>query len=357
MAFRFTNVQYCEMVRMLARCNDNVSLAVRCYQEQFGVSVSNETMLAATQRLRDYGTFRPPTAVDRGSTRNNPDLETEILNYFAENPTASTRQAARRFNCSHVFVWNVLREDSQHPYHYRRCQELNVLDFQPRVEFCEWFLEDWRRNILWTDECTFTRRGLFNQHNRHMWAHENPFLMEQDSFQHRFSLNVWAGIIGQYVLGPVFLPRLTGDAYLQFLTETLPGMLLQWLEDDDIPLNTVSRMFYQHDGAPAHFQLNVRRYLDEQYGQRWIGRGGPVQWPARSPDLTPLDFFLWGRVKTLVYDDGNGPTNISDLRIKIVSAFEVVRSDTTVLSSLKSNLRKRALKCIQQGGRHFEALL
>jgi len=29
------------------------------------------------------------------------------------------------------------------------------------------------------------------------------------------------------------------------------------------------------------------------YPNRWIGRGEPQNWPARSPDLTPLEFFLW----------------------------------------------------------------
>jgi hypothetical protein len=33
----------------------------------------------------------------------------------------------------------------------------------------------------------------------------------------------------------------------------------------------------------------------------WIGRGGPITWPPRSSDLTPLDFFLWGYVKNIVY--------------------------------------------------------
>ena len=27
----------------------------------------------------------------------------------------------------------------------------------------------------------------------------------------------------------------------------------------------------------------------------------PVAWPAKSPDLTPLDFFLWGCTKEKVY--------------------------------------------------------
>ena len=37
------------------------------------------------------------------------------------------------------------------------------------------------------------------------------------------------------------------------------------------------------------------------YPGLWIGKGGPVAWPPRSPDLTLLDFFLWGHIKSLVY--------------------------------------------------------
>ena len=29
----------------------------------------------------------------------------------------------------------------------------------------------------------------------------------------------------------------------------------------------------------------------------WIGRGGPIPWPPRSP----LEFFLWGYIKNIVY--------------------------------------------------------
>jgi hypothetical protein len=37
-----------------------------------------------------------------------------------------------------------------------------------------------------------------------------------------------------------------------------------------------------------HVSRNVREILDNQYPQRWIGRGGPHHWPARSPDLNHL---------------------------------------------------------------------
>ena len=32
-----------------------------------------------------------------------------------------------------------------------------------------------------------------------------------------------------------------------------------------------------------------------------MGRRGSHEWPARSPDLTPCDFFLWGWLKEQVY--------------------------------------------------------
>ncbi|GFX06491.1 uncharacterized protein TNCV_3017251 [Trichonephila clavipes] len=49
---------------------------------------------------------------------------------------------------------------------------------------------------------------------------------------------------------------------------------------------------FQHDGAPAHFSADVRSASDTAYPGRWIGRGSPVNWPARLPDFSCLDFFL-----------------------------------------------------------------
>ena len=46
----------------------------------------------------------------------------------------------------------------------------------------------------------------------------------------------------------------------------------------------------------------MRESLNESFPNRWLGRGGPVAWPPRSPDLTPLDYYLWGHMKTLVYE-------------------------------------------------------
>jgi len=62
---------------------------------------------------------------------------------------------------------------------------------------------------------------------------------------------------------------------------------------------------FQQDGSPAHYK-DVRGYLNRNLPQRWIGRTGKeddalMQWPPRSPDLTPFDFLFWGSVMDTVF--------------------------------------------------------
>ena len=42
-------------------------------------------------------------------------------------------------------------------------------------------------------------------------------------------------------------------------------------------------MWLMQDGAPAHFSRIVREFLNNNYTNRWIGRRGPIAWPARGP--------------------------------------------------------------------------
>ncbi|GFW54973.1 putative transposable element [Trichonephila clavipes] len=61
--------------------------------------------------------------------------------------------------------------------------------------------------------------------------------------------------------------------------------------------------FFQQDGATCHTVSATIDLLKDTLGDRLISRFGPVNWPPRSCDLTPLDHFLWGYVKSLVYVD------------------------------------------------------
>jgi len=65
--------------------------------------------------------------------------------------------------------------------------------------------------------------------------------------------------------------------------------------------------------------------LDAKFPNRWIGRDGPIPWPLRPPDITPLDFFLWGYVKDKVFS--TPVPDITNLKARITDAFATITED------------------------------
>ncbi|GBN96425.1 hypothetical protein AVEN_170718-1 [Araneus ventricosus] len=192
----------------------------------------------------------------------------------------------------------------------------------------------------------------FNSHNFHVWSEENPRATRTLAAQEWFSVNVWAGIVRDHLVGPYLLPeRLTGANYLIFLQQVVP----QLLDDAHVTSAMRSSMRFQHDGAPAHYSIDVRLHLNATYGQQWIDRGGPVLWPTRAPDLTCLDYFLCGYVKSLVFET---PANSAeDLVARIGAAAGEVRDTLGIFADVRSSMRRRCEACITAQGPNFEHLL
>ena len=112
-------------------------------------------------------------------------------------------------------------------------------------------------------------------------------------------------------------------------------------------------MIFQHDGAPAHFSRRVREFLNAHYPDRWMGRGGPIIWPARSPDLNVIDYFLWGYIKNLVDHRRDGTEE--EVKAAIIAAFNTITPEMAYRAS--RNIIRRAELCLQKRGRHFEQFL
>ena len=86
-------------------------------------------------------------------------------------------------------------------------------------------------------------------------------------------------------------------------------------------LQHLEHVTFQQGGAPPHFANRSRELLTTTFGERIIGRGFPHNWPARSPDLTPLDYYFWGALKNRVYNHGR-PQNLQQLRERIEAEVE-----------------------------------
>jgi hypothetical protein len=82
--------------------------------------------------------------------------------------------------------------------------------------FYQWLLEkcvvntEFVANTLFTDEARVATGDIVNCHNTHIWMNDNPHTTLASKHQHRFSINIWVGILHVQILEPVVLSnRLT----------------------------------------------------------------------------------------------------------------------------------------------------
>jgi hypothetical protein len=95
--------------------------------------------------------------------------------------------------------------------------------------------------------------------------------------------------------------------------------------------------------------------MEEIFGNSWFGRGGPITWPPHSPDLTPLNFFLWGHMQNLVYET---PVETQhDFVARIAAAAGTIREMPGIFLRVQHNTARRCRTCSEVGGSHFEQLL
>ena len=109
---------------------------------------------------------------------------------------------------------------------------------------------------------------------------------------------------------------------------------------------------FVHDWAPAHYYRPVINYLNSNFSNRWIGRpGNLLEWPPRSPDLTPCDFFLWEHVKEMVYR--SHPQTLDKLEDSICIAFHGI-DERLCRKVCSETVENRIRLCLQENDDHIE---
>lgn len=78
-------------------------------------------------------------------------------------------------------------------------------------------------NILFTDESTFYIDNAPNKQNVRYWSKGNPKSKRliQTNTQYKVTVNTWAGLIGNHIIGPFFIEdgRLNQHNYANLLRE------------------------------------------------------------------------------------------------------------------------------------------
>ncbi|GFV18540.1 DUF4817 domain-containing protein [Trichonephila clavipes] len=227
-------------------------------------------------------------------------------------------------------------------------------DHQARRRLVEWVQNviavvlDFHKRILFSDEAHFWLNGYVNKQNCRIWSEANPQVYVETPL-HPEKLTVWCALWAGGIIGPYFFKNdeghnvtVNGDRYRAMIT----NFFIPELNN-----HHVQKLWFQQDGATYHTARATIDLLKDTFGDRLISRFGPVNWPPRSCDLTPLDYFLWGYVKSLVYADK--PQTLDHLEDNIRRVIADIRPQ--MLEKVIENWTSRLDYIRASRGRHTEA--
>ncbi|GFV88035.1 uncharacterized protein TNCV_3241851 [Trichonephila clavipes] len=174
-------------------------------------------------------------------------------------------------------------------------------DHQARRRFVEWaqneiaVVPDFHKRILFSDEAHFWLNGYVNKQNCRIWSEANPQVYVETPLHPEKLTGALYGLVESFFKNDEgHNVTVNGDRYRAMIT----NFFIPELNN-----HNVQELWFQQDGATCHTARATIDLLKDTFGDCLISRFGPVNWPPRSCDLTPLDYFLWGYVNPLVYAD------------------------------------------------------
>ena len=194
-----------------------------------------------------------------------------------------------------------------------------------RIERAASLLEKFRRNprmierAVFQDESDFPLQvPLNNQNDRVYYKGTKKDVPDQNLFHpsNRQSVKVMvsAALTWHGVSKPIFVNqkglKVNAKNYCNHLKKELfPAIRKVYPREDWI---------YIQDGATSHTSNLVQNFLEETIPRRYVKKG---QWPPKSPDSNPLDYYFWSKVKDKVYENRlNKPFNSEEEMMKRIKS-------------------------------------
>lgn len=300
----------------------------------------------------------PGERSNRPNTVRTPEIIEQAKNIMKREPSLSTRKLAQELGLSYRTAGRILKDDLKlFPYKLQVYQRLSDDAMIRRFNFAADMLEliDSKQidpnKIIFSDEAHFWLDGYVNNQNFRVWGSEKPQLIVTKPL-HPKKITVWMAMTADKMIGPFFFESTVDSvAYNRMLRyEFLPIVKeLGWDKDH----------YFQQDGAPPHVTKDNLGLLRDVFGDRVISRSFPetfghgMAWPPYSPDLSPLDFFLWGYVKDRVYK--NRPKSLAELSQAVKQQLHHVPAESCRRTI--ASFEKRLRYVITVDGGHVENVL
>ena len=77
-------------------------------------------------------------------------------------------------------------------------------------------------------------------------------------------------IVGMFILHDI----MNAERYLTMLRDKVWPIISAW--------DNIEDLIFMQDGAPPHFAIVVREWLNAQFPEKWMGGRGSHEWTTRS---------------------------------------------------------------------------
>lgn len=217
---------------------------------------------------------------------------------------------------------------------------LTALHRKKRLDWVAANLKTNFENVLFTDECRATLDGPDG------WAsgwvlHQHEVKTRSRRQQGGGGVMIWAGIIGDQVLGPFMVEKgvkLNSEAYCSLLNQNF----FPWYKK--LTPSKKRSFIFQQDNAPSHVSQHTMDYLRK----KGIGEPKIMVWPPNSPDLNPIENY-WSILKREVYSNRRQFSTLGELWQGIEAAASSIPSSSVL--NLTKSMDRRLLSC--QGAKGY----
>lgn len=315
------------------------------------IGVRKSFIYRTIKRLRDTGGVKDRPRSGRPRTACSKNRIKIVRDRIRRNPRRSARKLAATTNTSRSSMQRIL---SNHlgvkPYRRVKRHGLTIKNKEERVKRCKLLLK--RRGlksaekVIFSDEKMWVLEESYNSQNDRVYSlsiKDIPTNVRMvNRYQNSSATMVWGAVSHRGKLPLKFIRKdiKIDSAYYQ------SKILIAHMKPEADRLYPEGGWIFQQDSAPAH---------KAKVNQEWLRSNSPdfistQEWPASSPDLNPLDYFVWGKLQAIV--NSKQHRSLESLERTLLREWEKLPMEE--VRAAIASWRNRLQAVIDQGGDRFE---
>ena len=157
---------------------------------------------------------------------------------------------------------------------------------------------------------------------------------------------VWAAVSEKGLIGPYFFHK--NSKNIPVNRHSYQECVL-WFVEELKRRRMLKKSYFMQDAAAPDTAISTKNLLRDIFQDRLIGKGFSLIWPPYSPDLAPADFWLWSKLKAMIFSKRQKPiTSVMGLKLAIIHALRRLQSEK--FDHVVPSVLRRLSSCVAKNG-------